>query len=419
MYSFICCIGYPFIICYHPLRIYFFPWLRYYIYTLFCCIPLFRTCFMFDDDEFNDIALGELFETNKENIEWRRCYDNKRCKFISNHIEPCDVIQGDVGDCWLMGAIACLAEHHGALHNLFEYRQVSVYGMYTVNLYKKAEKRWVKITVDDKIPYLKSSNKPLFAQSIDNEIWPLILEKVFAKFVGNYSKLKGGSIAWALEVLTGDCVMKFSQRERTWQKYRMVNVNKEINPRSVKFFGTHEKYDSDKMFDIFKEYDSQYSVLAAYIANNSEWKQSNGLIAGHAYSIIRVEEIGNNKLLQLRNPWGKFEWNGDWSDKSGLWNIHKYTKLRLNPSDKNDGVFWINWFDFQSIFTDVDICHRSTGIHDLVLDMHEGVCCGPTIGCVKGCCSYWCCCSGCKSLYYNKKSSNNTIHVSGKRCSIL
>jgi hypothetical protein len=38
-----------------------------------------------------------------------------------------------------------------------------------------------------------------------------------------------------------------------------------------------------------------------------------GLIGGHAYSVSRIEKIEDkNKneviLLNLRNPWGKFEW---------------------------------------------------------------------------------------------------------------
>lgn len=40
---------------------------------------------------------------------------------------------------------------------------------------------------------------------------------------------------------------------------------------------------------------------------------------GHAYSVISAKEVKGNRLLCLRNPWGNYEWEGDWSDKSKLW----------------------------------------------------------------------------------------------------
>lgn len=49
-----------------------------------------------------------------------------------------------------------------------------------------------------------------------------------------------------------------------------------------------------------------------------------GLVDAHAYSLIAAKEIKNDlgkpvRLLQIRNPWGKKEWSGDWSDASKLW----------------------------------------------------------------------------------------------------
>ena len=34
---------------------------------------------------------------------------------------------------------------------------------------------------------------------------------------------------------------------------------------------------------------------------------------------VRSYEGSGVRLVQLRNPWGKFEWRGDWSDKSTKW----------------------------------------------------------------------------------------------------
>ena len=49
-----------------------------------------------------------------------------------------------------------------------------------------------------------------------------------------------------------------------------------------------------------------------------------GLVAAHSYGLLQAitvtDENGEEiRLVQLRNPWGDFEWNGDWSDNSELW----------------------------------------------------------------------------------------------------
>ena len=49
-----------------------------------------------------------------------------------------------------------------------------------------------------------------------------------------------------------------------------------------------------------------------------------GVIQGHAYSLLKAAEVEDSagekvKIVQIRNPWGKFEWKGDWSDDSNIW----------------------------------------------------------------------------------------------------
>merc|ERR1712241_1340983 len=111
--------------------------------------------------------------------------------------------------------------------------------------------------------------------------------------------------------------------------------------------------------------------------------------------------FGGDKLrmLCLRNPWGTFEWNGDWSDKSDLWNKHPKVKKACKFVDCDDGKFWIEWKDFKTIFTSIQICERSV-YRDLVLDVREQEgCVGVCKGCVMGCASFYCCCQGFRHIY--------------------
>lgn len=58
--------------------------------------------------------------------------------------------------------------------------------------------------------------------------------------------------------------------------------------------------------------------------------------------------------------------------------------------DSDDGMFWMEYCDFMDHFSTVDVCHRSTGIADVKIDLYEDDgCLGPTKGCAKGCCEFY------------------------------
>jgi hypothetical protein len=79
-----------------------------------------------------------------------------------------------------------------------------------------------------------------------------------------------------------------------------------------------------------------------------------GISEGHSYSIMDAKEIDGVRLLRLRwvhsialstgrfitdmnrNPWGKKEWHGAWSDGSEEWTPQWME--RLNHKFGNDGV---------------------------------------------------------------------------------
>ena len=57
-----------------------------------------------------------------------------------------------------------------------------------------------------------------------------------------------------------------------------------------------------------------------------------------------MENVGV-RLTQVRNPWGDFEWKGDFSDGSRMWLKHPEvaTACKYDPhsADANDGTFWM------------------------------------------------------------------------------
>lgn len=65
-------------------------------------------------------------------------------------------------------------------------------------------------------------------------------------------------------------------------------------------------------------------------------RERRGISEGHAYSIMDAKEVNGEKLLKLRNPWGKKEWNGAWADGSEQW-TPEWMKL-LDHKFGNDGV---------------------------------------------------------------------------------
>ena len=93
-------------------------------------------------------------------------------------------------------------------------------------------------------------------------------------------------------------------------------------------------------------------MTAGTTKNTNNFKlEKIGLTPGHAYTVLGVLEIGKEKVIKLRNPWGHFEYSGDWSDYSSKWTQELKKKYEFNK--KNDGVFYMGYEDFLKYFITV------------------------------------------------------------------
>jgi calpain-15 len=85
-------------------------------------------------------------------IQWRRPSEfmSGQVKLFEGDIEPNDIRQGKLGDCWFMCALSALAERPDLVRRLFLIEEINEEGIYRVRFCKDGE--WIKVTVDDYFP---------------------------------------------------------------------------------------------------------------------------------------------------------------------------------------------------------------------------------------------------------------------------
>lgn len=76
----------------------------------------------------------------------------------------------------------------------------------------------------------------------------------------------------------------------------------------------------------------------------------------HAYAVLDFQEVENNRLIKLRNPWGSIDWHGDWSPSSNKWTEELKQKLDYK---KQDDIFWLSYEDFIENFEIIHVCKIS------------------------------------------------------------
>jgi len=112
------------------------------------------------------------------------------------------------------------------------------------------------------------------------------------------------------------------------------------------------KVNEENSIEVIRDaYKNKYIVTATSEPNPKQKQKlmTAGILTLQSYSLIRIEDVpthagGTITIVQLRNPWGCFEWNGDFSDESDSWTDE--AKILCNLKIADDGFFWMNFHDF-------------------------------------------------------------------------
>uniref|UniRef100_A0A7N6A1R7 Calpain-3 n=1 Tax=Anabas testudineus TaxID=64144 RepID=A0A7N6A1R7_ANATE len=309
---------------------------------------------LFEDDSFpatvESLGFKELgHKSNKvKNIVWKRPKEIcENPQFIVGGASRTDICQGDLGDCWLLAAIACLTLNEKLLYRVVPQEQSfseGYAGIFHFQFWRYGD--WVDVVIDDRIPTF--NNQLVFTKSAErNEFWSALLEKAYAKLHGSYEALKGGNTTEAMEDFTGGVTEFYEMKEAPKELYKIMK--KALERGSL-----------------------MGCSIDSLVPARFETRTVTGLVKGHAYSVTAVEECKPSqqkdskvRLVRLRNPWGQVEWNGPWSDNSGEW-LGKASEVTMS------------FEDFKKNYTKIEICNLTPDaleddkIHKWTVSVNEG-----------------------------------------------
>ncbi|XP_019395947.1 PREDICTED: calpain-6 [Crocodylus porosus] len=315
---------------------------------------------LFEDPEFPASDESLFYKRHLSGtVEWKRpkelCEDPH---LFVNGISSHDLHQGTLGNCWFVAACSCLALWENLWQKVipsfkeqeWDPKSPEKYaGIFHFRFWCFGE--WTDVVIDDRLPTM--NGELIFCHSnVENEFWSALLEKAYAKLAGSYEALDGGSAADALVDFTGAMAESIDMVQG---KYGM-NISEQM-----------------KLLNDLMKVHERGGLISCYIStsstNDREAETESGLIIGHAYSVTAVRKVHLGKrhrcfskseklfMIRLRNPWGRREWHGAWSDSSEEWKkVSESERKRLGLTIRNDGEFWMTFEDWCKNFTDVDVC---------------------------------------------------------------
>ena len=237
-------------------------------------------------------------------------------QLFKNGPDEGDVVQGMIGDCYLMAGFAAIADQNPDVitRAIRDNRD----GTYTVTFttpsawaYKTGTRagQKVSVTVDGELPLSYGGLR--YGKGMDrNELWVPILEKAFAQWFGSYDKLVSGNAGAVMSALTG-----------------RTNTSMPVN----------ESTNMDNTWNLVKRaLDSGTAACAGTAGDEEEDRyKGTGMYTDHAYTILDAVIENGKKYFVMRNPWGEVEPRGNGAD---------------------DGIFKLDLETFQSLLTDVKLC---------------------------------------------------------------
>ncbi|CAD5230531.1 unnamed protein product [Bursaphelenchus okinawaensis] len=301
---------------------------------------------LYEDPEFSpEVAINHHPKTEW----WRPFTIVKNPRFFTPNVSRHDIQQMGLGDCFFLAPLSLIADRTELIRRVVpagqSFAKNFYAGIFHFCLWKYGD--WIDIVIDDRLPVNVKTGQLRFTRARSyNVFWVSLLEKAFAKLYGSYTNIQGGHAAFAMQNLTGG-ISVFN----LWQNQSKKHLDKVWQKLVMEF----------KLGVLFCP---KSPSLRYWLLNDISklMPEDMGIQSGHAYALTGLKEVqttnGLVRLVRVRNPWGRLEWNGNWSRHSRLWQTVLDSEERREMVDlRINGEFWIGFEDFTKYFKNVDRCY--------------------------------------------------------------
>lgn len=262
--------------------------------------------------------------------------------FFKDVTEFNDPIQGAIGNCYFIAAVAAIAwadpyriVHRNRATGTSESSRVNAIQFYSKGGGKDAPTKMVEVT--DKTIVNSSSNQPIYCRSRDaGEIYPALYEKAFAKWIIKTNSDKPDITKTAF----GDPVKATAQ----------------LNNKTPYYYNTSSR-SGDQIYGIVRGNSMSYKTIhpmTAWTYGSGRNYTGTNIVGNHAYTVLGWAYKNSKKYIVLRNPWGYKEPSG-LNTYQGL--IYMYDKSFWRPLNMigNDGVFALEANSFKYYFAGLGV----------------------------------------------------------------
>lgn len=193
------------------------------------------------------------------------------------------------------------------------------------------------MVLDDYFPCISAEKGSCFVKVVEGKLWPIMIEKAWAKMNFSYDNIEVGMASDVLRDLTGAPV------KTIWTDDDAETVWKELSQgHKLRYPMTAASHDEDKGVD--------------YI--NDE-----GIVSDHAYSCLGGTEVTTSKgekvkLVKLRSVFPAAIFKGKWSVNSPEWNDVPERDRYLAKLNKGGSLeFYMDLENFKKNFDNYSVCY--------------------------------------------------------------